>query len=61
MTTCGAGGGTPQHELLRLCERDVAAVRERRDAQAAAVADILIAIRDLRIADVHLQNEISLA
>lgn len=43
-----------QHEALGLRQRDIAAVRERSDAQAAAVADILVIVFNLRVADVHL-------
>ena len=46
---------TAQHEALGLREGDVAAVRERCDAQAAAVADVLVVVLDLRITDVHLR------
>jgi hypothetical protein len=43
-----------QHQPLRLCQRDVAAVREGSDAQAAAVADVLVVVRNLGVADVDL-------
>ena len=46
--------GAPQDEALRLGERDVAAVSQGSDAEAPAVAHILIIVADLRIAYTHL-------
>ena len=43
-----------QPQALRLRERDVAAVCEGGDAEAAAVADVLVLVPDLRVADVDL-------
>lgn len=57
--TCAgrAGGGTAKHQALRLGQRDVAAIREGRDAQAAAVADVLVVVRDLSVANVDLLRQ----
>ena len=57
-STCRASRGATQDEALRLRERDVAAVRQRGDAQAAAVADVLIVVFDLRITDIHLHSSV---
>ena len=57
---CGAGGGSPQDQLLRLSEGDVAAVCQGRDAQAATVADVLVAVHDLSVADVDLHHQIKI-
>lgn len=54
--TGGAGGGAAEDEALGLGERDVAAVRQGCDAQAATVADVLVVVRYLRVAYVHLHN-----
>ena len=51
-----AGGCTTKDQALRLRERDVAPVRQRRDAQAAAVANVLVVILDLCVADVDLRS-----
>ena len=53
--TCRASRGTPQHQALCLGEGDVAAIREGSDAQAAAVANVLIAVWDLGVAHIHLR------
>ena len=44
-TDGGAGGRAAEAEAERLRERDVAAVGERRDHEAAAVADVLVRVR----------------
>lgn len=49
-----AAAGRTQDEALRLGQRDVAAVGQRRDAQAARVADVLAAVGDGGVADVDL-------
>ena len=57
--TCRAGGCTTKDQALRLRERDVAPVRQRRDAQAAAVANVLVVVLDLCVADVDLRSSTS--
>ena len=54
--TCRPCGRAAEDEALCLGERDVAAVREGRDAQAAAVADELIAVQHLRVTDAYLRR-----
>ncbi len=52
--TCRACRGAPQDEALCLREGDVASICQGSDAQAAAVANVLTIVSDLRVADVHL-------
>ena len=47
-------------ELLGLREGDVTAVSQRGDAKTAAVADVLIPVHDLGVADIYLQLSASL-
>ena len=48
----GAGGRAAEAEAERLRERDVAAVGERGDHEAAAVADVLVRVFELGVGDV---------
>ena len=50
----GSCGSASQDEPLGLGEGDVTSVGEWRDAQAPAVPDVLVVVRDLGIADVDL-------
>ena len=52
--TCRASWGASQNQPLRLSQSDVAAICERCDTEAAAVANVLIGILDLSITDVDL-------
>jgi hypothetical protein len=53
-STCWARRSATEDEALRLGEGYVTAVSQWRDAEAAAVADVLVVVADLCIADVHL-------
>jgi hypothetical protein len=54
--TCWPCWCTAQNQALRLCQRDVAAVCELRDAQAATVADVFVVVGDLCIAHIDLRS-----
>ena len=51
----GPGGGTSEAQPLSLSQRDVAPVSQRGDAQAPTDADVLVAVRDLGVANVDLK------
>ena len=53
--TGGTRGGAAQHEPLRLRQGDDASIRQRRDDEAPGRPDVLVHVRNLRVAHVDLE------
>ena len=52
--TCRPCRGAAKHQTLRLSEGDVAAIRQGSDAEAAAVANVLVVVLNLGVANIDL-------